>query len=106
MVGFRTPEIEDRIVDPVTGAELEPGQEGEVCITGPTVMAFVISKAGETFTAEEVAAFARGRITNFKVPKYVEIVESFPLTGSGKVQTFKQRAYAVERCGLKEPACA
>ena len=37
-VGLRTPEIEDRIVDPVTGAELGPGQEGEVCITGPTLM--------------------------------------------------------------------
>jgi len=30
-------------------------------------------------------------------------VESFPLTGSGKVQKFKQRAYAVEKFGLKEP---
>jgi fatty-acyl-CoA synthase len=186
-VGLRTPEIEDRIVDPVTGALLGPGQEGEVCITGPTlmrgyyrkpeataekirdgwlhtgdmgvkdadgylritgrlsdmiivggfntypaeienfylrhpkvldisivgvpdplmgeaVMAFVIPKAGETLTAEEVAAFARGKIANFKVPKYVEIVEGFPLTGSGKVQKFKQKAYAVEKYGLKDPA--
>ena len=57
-----------------------------------------------TLTAEEVAAFARGRIANFKVPKYVEIVDSFPLTGSGKVQKFKQKAYAVEKYDLKEPA--
>ena len=66
-------------------------------------MAFVIPQAGETLTAEEVAAFARGRIANFKVPKYVEILESFPLTGSGKVQKFKQKAYAVDKYGLKSP---
>jgi fatty-acyl-CoA synthase len=71
---------------------------------GEAVMAFVIPKAGETLTAEEIAAFARGKIANFKVPKYVEVVESFPLTGSGKVQKFKQRAYAIEKYGLKEPA--
>ena len=77
-------------------AAREPSQEA--------VMAFVILKAGETLTAEEVADVARGKIANFKVLKYVEIVESFPLTGSGKVQKFKQKAYAVEKYGLKEPA--
>jgi fatty-acyl-CoA synthase len=73
-------------------------------VMGEAVMAFVIPKAGETLTAEEIAAFARGRIANFKVPKYVEIVEGFPLTGSGKVQKFKQKAYAVDKYGLKAPA--
>jgi fatty-acyl-CoA synthase len=186
-VGLPTPEIEDRVVDPVTGAPVGPGEEGEVCVKGPTmmmgyykkpeataeklrdgwlrtgdmgvkdsdgylritgrltdmiivggfntypaeienfflrhpkvldvsivgvpdpimgeaVMAFVIPRAGESLTAEEIAAFARGKIANFKVPKYVEIVDSFPLTGSGKVQKFKQRAFAVEKLDLKEPA--
>jgi non-ribosomal peptide synthetase component E (peptide arylation enzyme) len=44
-----------------------------------------------------------GRIANFKVPKYVEIVDRFPLTGSGKVQKFKQKAYAVEKYALRGP---
>ncbi len=43
------------------------------------------------------------RIANFKVPKYVEIVDRFPLTGSGKVQKFKQKAYAVEKYALRGP---
>jgi fatty-acyl-CoA synthase len=186
-VGLPTPEIEDRVVDPVTGAPVGPGVEGEVCVKGPTmmmgyykkpeataeklrdgwlhtgdmgvkdregylkitgrltdmiivggfntypaeienfflrhprvldvsivgvpdpimgeaVMVFVIPKTGESVTAEEIVAFARGKIANFKVPKYVEIVDSFPLTGSGKVQKFKQRAYAIEKLDLKEPA--
>ncbi|HSB40393.1 MAG TPA: AMP-binding protein [Methylomirabilota bacterium] len=73
-------------------------------VMGEAVMAFVIPKAGATLLPEEVVAFARGQIANFKVPKYVEIVDRFPLTGSGKVQKFKQKAYAVEKYALEGPA--
>jgi acyl-CoA synthetase (AMP-forming)/AMP-acid ligase II len=37
------------------------------------------------------------------VPKYIEIVDRFPLTGSGKVQKFRQKAYAVEKYALRGP---
>ncbi|MES2968042.1 MAG: AMP-binding protein [Pseudomonadota bacterium] len=37
-VGVNTPNTECRIVDPVTGASLPPGQEGEVWVRGPQVM--------------------------------------------------------------------
>ncbi len=182
-VGLHTAEIEDRVVDPATGRELAPGEEGELCVKGPTlmigyhkkpeataekirdgwlhtgdmavkdvegyvritgrltdmiivggfntypaeiedfylghpkvldvsivgvpdpimgeaVMAFVIPKEGASLTAEEIVEFGRGQIANFKVPKYVEIVDRFPLTGSGKVQKFLQKAYAVEKYRL------
>jgi fatty-acyl-CoA synthase len=69
-------------------------------IMGEVVMAFVIPKPGVALGAEDVIAFARDKIANFKVPRYVEIVDQFPLTGSGKVQKFKQKAYAVEKLGL------
>jgi fatty-acyl-CoA synthase len=69
-------------------------------IMGETVMAFVIPREGETLSAEEVLAFARGKIANFKVPKYVEIVDRFPLTGSGKVQKFRQKEYAIAKYRL------
>ena len=58
-------------------------------------------EGGRALAAEEIVAFARGKIANFKVPKYVEIVDRFPLTGSGKVQKFKQKAYAVEKYDLR-----
>lgn len=73
-------------------------------VMGEVVMAFVIPRAGAPLTADEVVGFARDKIANFKVPRYVEIVEAFPLTGSGKVQKFKQQAYAIEKYGLKGPA--
>ena len=72
-------------------------------VLGEVVMAFVIPKAGETLTAEEVTAFARDRIANFKVPRHVEIVREFPLTGSGKVQKFRQKAEAIEQHGFAGP---
>lgn len=70
-------------------------------VMGEAVMAFVIPKEGVALDAEEIVAFARGKIANFKVPKYVEVVDRFPLTGSGKVQKFKQKAYAVEKYALR-----
>jgi fatty-acyl-CoA synthase len=72
-------------------------------VMGEVVMAFVIPRHGERLTPAEVVEFARGKIANFKVPRYVEIADAFPLTGSGKVQKFKQRAWAVETYHLKGP---
>ena len=73
-------------------------------VLGEVVMAFVIPKAGASLTAQEIRDFAKDQIANFKIPKYVEIVGEFPLTGSAKVQKFKQKAWAVETYGLSAPA--
>jgi fatty-acyl-CoA synthase len=185
-VGRCTGDLVDRIVDPATGRECSPGEEGEVCVRGPSlmleyykrpeatadkirdgwlhtgdmgvkdadgylritgrlsdmiivggfntypaeienfylrhpkildvsivgvpdpvlgevVMAFVVPKAGATLTAQEVIAFGRDDIANFKVPRHVEIVSDFPLTGSGKVQKFKQRQWAIDKYGFTSP---
>lgn len=37
-VGPCVPETECRLIDPATGAELGPGEEGEICVRGPQVM--------------------------------------------------------------------
>ncbi|HYB41930.1 MAG TPA: AMP-binding protein [Candidatus Methylomirabilis sp.] len=73
-------------------------------IMGEAVMAFVIPREGETVSPQEIIEFGRDRIANYKIPKYVEMVDQFPLTGSGKVQKFKQKAYAVEKYHLTGPA--
>ena len=73
-------------------------------VLGEVVMAFVIPKAGASLTAQEIRDFAKDQIANFKIPKYVEVVSEFPLTGSGKVQKFKQKAWAVETYGLSAQA--
>jgi fatty-acyl-CoA synthase len=69
---------------------------------GEQVMAAVILKKGETMTEEEVKEFCRGRIANYKVPKYVKFVDTYPMTASGKIQKFKLREMAIKELQLEE----
>ena len=74
---------------------------------GEVPAAFVILKQGHSCTPDELIAWCKPRISNFKVPRYVQFVESFDeigMTGSSKVQKNKLRAYAINALGLKEPA--
>ena len=52
---------------------------------GETVKALVIVRDGAAPTAEELVAFARGRLAGYKLPRVVEFVDDFPRTPSGKV---------------------
>ncbi|MBQ3381846.1 MAG: AMP-binding protein [Bacteroidales bacterium] len=56
---------------------------------GEVVAAYIIPKEGAKLTEELVKDFCMGKISRFKIPKYVFIVEEYPLTGSGKIQKFK-----------------
>jgi acyl-CoA synthetase (AMP-forming)/AMP-acid ligase II len=64
---------------------------------GEVGMAFVVPAAGEPLTPEELVAWARERMANYKVPRRVEIVAELPLTPSGKVQKFVLRDRARTR---------
>lgn len=56
---------------------------------GEQVGAFIKVKKGFTLTEEEVTDFCRGKIARYKIPKYIFIVEEFPMTASGKIQKYK-----------------
>ena len=56
---------------------------------GEEVGAFIILQEGASLTSEEVREFCRGQIARHKIPKYIFFIDSFPLTGSGKIQKFK-----------------
>lgn len=49
-----------------------------------------------------VRAFATGRLAHYKIPRYVQVVESFPMTVTGKVRKIEIRARAIELLGLRE----
>ncbi len=68
---------------------------------GEQVMAAVVLKGGMTLTEEEVQEFCRGRIANYKIPKYVRFVDSYPMTASGKIQKFKLREMAIQELQLE-----
>jgi fatty-acyl-CoA synthase len=69
---------------------------------GEVGMAYVQLKPGTSCTGEELIAFAKEKLANFKVPRYVKFVEDFPMTGSGKVKKFQLREQAIQELGLKE----
>ena len=58
--------------------------------------------AAPTLDREAVAEFCRGKIAHYKVPRYVQVVDEFPMTVTGKVQKFKLREQAIEELGLAE----
>jgi fatty-acyl-CoA synthase len=67
---------------------------------GEELMAWVIARDGMSLSEHEVRAFCRERLAHFKVPRYVKLTTSFPLTVTGKVQKFRLRELAIEELGL------
>jgi fatty-acyl-CoA synthase len=56
--------------------------------------------AAEQLDAESVAAFCEGRLARHKIPRYVLVVDEFPMTVTGKVRKVQMRRESVERLGL------
>src|SRR5687768_2431778 len=58
---------------------------------GEEVAAAVKPKPGATVDTEQVRDFCRDRLARFKIPRFIRIVDAFPLTASGKIQKFRLR---------------
>jgi fatty-acyl-CoA synthase len=71
---------------------------------GEELMAWVIPREAEALDEESVRAFCEGRIARHKVPRYVKIVDAFPMTVTGKVQKYKMRDEAIDELGLAAAA--
>jgi acyl-coenzyme A synthetase/AMP-(fatty) acid ligase len=54
-------------------------------ILGSAIKAFVTLKPGSSITEQELLRHCKDRLEDFMVPKYVEICESMPKTGTGKI---------------------
>src|SRR5215210_1199170 len=68
---------------------------------GEKVAAAVQLRQGSELTTEDIKDYCRESIAYFKVPEYVDFVQEYPMTASGKIQKYKLRQAAVERHGLK-----
>ena len=71
---------------------------------GEELMAWVQVRPGATLTVEDVRSFCQGRIAHYKVPRYVHVVDEFPMTVTGKVQKYKMREAAIDLLGLHDAA--
>jgi fatty-acyl-CoA synthase len=67
---------------------------------GEELLAVIIPKAGEELSEDEVRAYCKGQISHQKIPRYIQFVESFPVTASGKVQKFILRENAIKALNL------
>ncbi len=84
---YRMPEVKD--VQVVAVASKRYGED---------VGAFIILREGCKLTLEDVRDYCNGQIAKYKTPRYVFFVDSFPMTGSGKIQKFRLREMALELC--------
>ena len=62
---------------------------------GEVAMAFVVPRPGATVDPDEVVAWCRERMANYKVPRRVAVVDELPLNATGKVLKFELRARAL-----------
>ena len=63
---------------------------------GEQVGVFIKVKRGYKLGEDEITEFCRGRISRFKIPRYVFFVDSFPMTASGKIQKYKLKELGVK----------
>ena len=67
--------------------------------------AYIILLEGQSATPQEIISWSKEKLANFRVPRYVQIVDSFEkigMTGSSKIQKNKLRAQALIDFGLEE----
>ena len=71
---------------------------------GEEVMAWIKLREGASVSGEELAAWCRGKIASYKIPRHLKFVDAFPMTVTGKIQKFKMRETAIEELGLTTAA--
>jgi fatty-acyl-CoA synthase len=72
---------------------------------GEELMAWIRMREGATpLTAEAVREFCSGKFAHYKIPRYVHVVDEFPMTVTGKVRKVEMRERAVTLLGLEATA--
>ncbi|MFF0636191.1 AMP-binding protein [Nocardia sp. NPDC004151] len=70
---------------------------------GEELMAWVRLRPGAAeLTAETLREYCTGKLAHFKVPRYVHVVEEFPMTVTGKIRKVEMREISARLLGLTE----
>lgn len=68
---------------------------------GEELCAWIRMKSGaEPLDADAVRAFAAGKLSHYKIPRYVMVVDEFPMTVTGKIRKVEMREKAAAELGL------
>jgi fatty-acyl-CoA synthase len=74
---------------------------------GEELMVWVKMREGATaLTAESLREYCAGKLAHYKIPRYVHIVDEFPMTVTGKIRKVEMRADSVKLLGLESVAAA
>jgi fatty-acyl-CoA synthase len=72
---------------------------------GEELMAWIRMRPGaEPLTAESLREFCTGRLAHYKIPRYVRLVDEFPMTVTGKIRKVQMREESIDILGLSEVA--
>ena len=70
---------------------------------GEELMAWVKLRPGAArLTEQALHEFCAGKLAHYKIPRYLHVVDDFPMTVTGKVRKVVMRAEAVELLGLQD----
>ncbi|HEY7047285.1 MAG TPA: AMP-binding protein, partial [Jatrophihabitantaceae bacterium] len=71
---------------------------------GEELMAWIRMRPGATpLTAESLRSFCEGKLARYKIPRYVHLVDEFPMTVTGKVRKVQMREESAELLRRGEP---
>jgi fatty-acyl-CoA synthase len=73
---------------------------------GEELCAWIVLREGarDSFDEDALREWCRGKIARFKIPRYVRVVDGFPLTVTGKVQKYRMREQEIADRGLAAKA--
>ncbi|HIM28240.1 MAG TPA: AMP-binding protein [Planctomycetes bacterium] len=96
-------EIEERLYEHPNIEEVQVVGVPDVKF-GEEVLACIKTNGDQELSSEQVQEFCRETLAHFKIPKYVEFLDEFPMTVTGKIQKFKLREWAIKHLGLQDAA--
>ena len=71
---------------------------------GEELCAWIKMRSGaDPLDAAKVREFATGKLAHYKIPRYVMLVDEFPMTVTGKIRKVDMREEAARRLGLSSP---
>ncbi|RFU47433.1 AMP-binding protein [Paraburkholderia sp. DHOC27] len=73
---------------------------------GEEICAWIVLRAGEQASTEEIQAFCHGQIAHYKVPRYIRFVDELPMTVTGKAQKFVMRERMIRELNLQQNGTA
>jgi fatty-acyl-CoA synthase len=71
---------------------------------GEELMAWVKPTPGARVDLDSVREYCQGKIACYKVPRYVKVVDEFPMTVTGKVRKVEMRETSIAELGLEAAA--